>query len=70
MDINHTLVSKIQNRKAVIGIIGLGYVGLPLVIRFSEENFKVVGFDVDSKISDTRNATKNVKKFREKILKA
>jgi len=49
MNINHTLVSKIQNRKAVIGIIGLGYVGLPLVIRFSEENFKVVGFDVDSK---------------------
>lgn len=41
------LISKIKNKKSVIGVIGLGYVGLPLAIRFSVEGFKVVGFDVD-----------------------
>ena len=43
------LLSKIENRSAKIGIIGLGYVGLPLTLRFCEENFKVIGFDSDSK---------------------
>ena len=33
----------------MIGIIGLGYVGLPLVLRFCEEDFRILGFDVDSK---------------------
>jgi len=42
------LLHKIMNRQAQIGVIGLGYVGLPLVIRFAEEGFSVVGFDVDS----------------------
>jgi UDP-N-acetyl-D-glucosamine dehydrogenase len=40
---------KIQKRKALIGIIGMGYVGLPLVLRFCEEGFHVLGFDIDSK---------------------
>ena len=46
MTINN-LKSKIQNRDACIAVIGLGYVGLPLVIRFSEEGFRVIGFDID-----------------------
>jgi len=33
------LLSKIEERSAKIGIIGLGYVGLPLALRFCEENF-------------------------------
>ncbi|MFQ5441859.1 MAG: nucleotide sugar dehydrogenase [Thermodesulfobacteriota bacterium] len=37
----------IEDRKAVVGVIGLGYVGLPVAIRFLEEGFKVLGFDVD-----------------------
>jgi UDP-N-acetyl-D-glucosamine dehydrogenase len=41
------LVEKIQARKARIGVIGLGYVGLPLVLRFGEEHFSVIGFDID-----------------------
>ncbi|MBF0193857.1 MAG: nucleotide sugar dehydrogenase [Magnetococcales bacterium] len=41
------LVEKIQQKKAVIGIVGLGYVGLPLALRYMEEGFEVVGFDVD-----------------------
>ena len=43
------LIQKITDRRARIGIIGLGYVGLPLVIRFAEEGYKVLGFDIDSK---------------------
>jgi UDP-N-acetyl-D-glucosamine dehydrogenase len=41
------LIQKIQSKKARIGVIGLGYVGLPLVIRFCQEGFTVIGFDVD-----------------------
>jgi len=41
------LIDKIFNKEATVGVIGLGYVGLPLVLRFCEENFNVLGFDVD-----------------------
>lgn len=41
------LIGKIKSKKANIGIIGLGYVGLPLVIRFGEEDFNVIGCDID-----------------------
>ena len=41
------LIKKINNKSATVGIIGLGYVGLPLVVRFIEEKFKVIGFDTD-----------------------
>ncbi len=42
------LVEEIAARRATVGIVGLGYVGLPLVQRFSEEAFRVIGFDIDS----------------------
>ncbi|WP_374028261.1 nucleotide sugar dehydrogenase [Bdellovibrio bacteriovorus] len=42
-----SLANDLKVKKAVIGIVGLGYVGLPLALRFSEENFSVVGFDID-----------------------
>lgn len=42
------LHTRIQNKEAVIGIIGLGYVGLPLARAFTISDFKVLGFDVDS----------------------
>jgi UDP-N-acetyl-D-glucosamine dehydrogenase len=41
------LLKKIRSKKANIGIIGLGYVGLPLVIEFCRAGFPVTGFDVD-----------------------
>src|SRR5439155_8970562 len=41
------LIERIQAHKARVGVIGLGYVGLPLVLRFGEERFPVLGFDVD-----------------------
>lgn len=42
-------VERIRNRKANIGVVGLGYVGLPLTLLFTEESFPVVGFDIDAK---------------------
>src|SRR5437764_2990671 len=47
---------KIEARTARIGIIGLGYVGLPLTLLFSEEKFTVTGFDIDQKKVQTLNA--------------
>ena len=43
------LLDSIENRTATVGVIGLGYVGLPLVLLFSESGFRVIGFDVDEK---------------------
>ena len=42
------LPDKIKAKQAVMGIVGLGYVGLPLVLRFGELGFKVLGFDTDA----------------------
>jgi UDP-N-acetyl-D-glucosamine dehydrogenase len=38
---------EIENKQAKIGVIGLGYVGLPLVVAFAQKGFSVLGFDVD-----------------------
>jgi UDP-N-acetyl-D-glucosamine dehydrogenase len=43
------LKNKINEREARIGIIGLGYVGLPLALLYSEQKFKVTGFDIDAR---------------------
>ena len=45
---NQPLLDSIRNRTATVGVIGLGYVGLPLVLLFSERGFPVIGFDVDT----------------------
>jgi UDP-N-acetyl-D-glucosamine dehydrogenase len=47
------LKNKIQQRQARIGIIGLGYVGLPLALLFSEQKFAVTGFDIDQRKVET-----------------
>ena len=46
---NQPLVQKFQSRTAKVGIIGMGYVGLPLALLFSGEQFPVTGFDVDAR---------------------
>ena len=48
--------SRIEERTARIGIIGMGYVGLPLALLFSEERFRVTGFDIDPAKVDRLNA--------------
>jgi UDP-N-acetyl-D-glucosamine dehydrogenase len=47
------LKSKIQQRQARVGIIGLGYVGLPLALLYSEQKFQVTGFDIDARKVET-----------------
>ena len=48
--------SKIIDRNSIIAIIGLGYVGLPLLLRFSDEGFTTVGFDIDEEKVTSLNA--------------
>ena len=47
------LKTRIQNHQARVGIIGLGYVGLPLALLYSEQKFRVTGFDIDTRKIDT-----------------
>jgi len=45
---NHqALLDRIRTKRAKIGVIGLGYVGLPLAVEFARQGFDVSGFDVD-----------------------
>lgn len=41
------IIQQIQDKTAVVGVVGLGYVGLPLMLRFVEAGFNVLGFDID-----------------------
>ena len=55
------LERKIKNREAEIGVIGLGYVGLPLAVEFAEVGFRVTGVDLDpAKISGIRAGRSHV----------
>jgi UDP-N-acetyl-D-glucosamine dehydrogenase len=47
MGMKQELIEKIGSHKARIGVVGMGYVGLPLVLRFGEEHFPIIGFDID-----------------------
>src|SRR5438876_11857016 len=48
-----TTLERIRARKARVGVIGLGYVGLPLAVEFARAGFDVTGFDVDaSKVAE------------------
>src|SRR6185437_12922486 len=49
-------LEKTKTRELRVGVIGLGYVGLPLSLLFSEQKFRVTGFDVDRKKVDTLSA--------------
>ena len=46
--VQRELLRKIESRTATIGVVGLGYVGLPLALLFSENSFPVIGFDLDA----------------------
>jgi len=57
---NHQqLLDRITARKANIGVIGLGYVGLPLAVEFARQGFNVYGFDVDESKTSQINAGKS-----------
>ena len=50
------LKTKIEQRQARIAVIGMGYVGLPLALLYSEQGFRVTGFDIDERKVSTLNA--------------
>src|SRR5256885_8177081 len=54
-----TTLERIRSRNARVGVIGLGYVGLPLAVEFARAGFDVTGFDVDAAKTDQINAGKS-----------
>ena len=56
---NKNLQSKINDKTAVIGIIGLGYVGLPLAVEFANNSFTVLGIDIDKRRVEQLNRGEN-----------
>ena len=58
--------NKKNKKDSIVGIIGLGYVGLPLAMRFSEVGFKVFGFDIDEvKVNMLNNKQSYIKHIDE-----
>ncbi len=49
------LLDKIKNREVIVGVVGLGYVGLPLAVEKAKAGFKTIGFDVQSEKVDMVN---------------
>jgi UDP-N-acetyl-D-glucosamine dehydrogenase len=54
--VKQELENLIQEKRATVGVIGLGYVGLPLIVEFTLKGFRGIGFEVDSKKVDELNA--------------
>ena len=49
------LLKRIEDRSAVVSVVGLGYVGLPLAMEFAKAGFKVIGYDVSQRVVDLLN---------------
>lgn len=66
------ILEKISSKSAIVGIIGLGYVGLPLALEFAAKGYEVIGFDIDEKkipiLNRGQSYIKHIKE--EKILNA
>lgn len=64
------LLSKIDEGKEIIGIIGLGYVGLPLAVSFAESGINIIGFDKNqSKVNQINNGENYIKDIRDAVLR-
>jgi UDP-N-acetyl-D-glucosamine dehydrogenase len=50
-----SLIEKLNSKTAIVGVVGLGYVGLPLLLRYTEVGYKVLGFDIDQQKVDSLN---------------
>jgi UDP-N-acetyl-D-glucosamine dehydrogenase len=70
MNYKNQLLSKIAANTEVVGIIGLGYVGLPLAVNFAEAGVKVIGFDKSEAKVKKINAGENyIKDIRDAVLR-
>ncbi|MBY6063716.1 nucleotide sugar dehydrogenase [Pseudidiomarina sediminum] len=69
---HHELIHKLKSKNAVIGILGLGYVGQPLMLRYTDIGFKVVGFDIDAeKVNELNSGHSQIEHIADsKILSA
>ena len=54
-----TLLGKLVDHSAVVGVVGLGYVGLPLAMEFAKAGFRVIGYDVSERVVDLLMAGKS-----------
>jgi UDP-N-acetyl-D-glucosamine dehydrogenase len=71
MDVARELIRKAEDRDVLFGIVGLGYVGLPLAVELAAAGFRVLGFDVQQRVVDGLNAGQShVKDVSDAQLKA
>ena len=64
------LIKKLKDKSAIIGIVGLGYVGIPLALRYAEVGYKVIGFDIDPEKAEKIAAGKTYKNISMRPSKA
>lgn len=70
MNNKQQLLNKIANNTEVVGIIGLGYVGLPLAVNFAEAGVKVIGFDKsEAKVNKINHGENYIKDIRDAVLR-
>jgi UDP-N-acetyl-D-glucosamine dehydrogenase len=63
------LLTRIESRKYTVGIVGLGYVGLPLMWTFHKKNMPVLGFDIDSfKVECIKSGTPYIKHLGQEMM--
>ena len=64
------LIRKIEDKSAVIAIVGMGYVGLPLMLRFSEVGYRVIGIDIDaSKVEQLNRGQSYIQHIRPEAIR-
>jgi UDP-N-acetyl-D-glucosamine dehydrogenase len=59
LSLKEVLISKIKNKSAVVGVVGLGYVGLPLSVEKAKAGYKTIGFDIQKSKVEMVNQGKN-----------
>lgn len=70
MDKKEVLIDKIKNKTATIGVIGLGYVGLPLAVQTAIKGYNVIGFDIQNQKVDMVNCGQNyISDIKDEVLK-
>ena len=64
------ILNSIKKKKSIIGIIGMGYVGLPLSILFAKKNFKIIGLDINKKKIESLKIKKSyIERIKDKDIK-
>ena len=65
-----SLIDKINDKSAKIGVIGLGYVGLPLAVEFTNAGYETLGIDIDeNKVNSINNGNNYIKDVNDSLLK-